>query len=232
MEREICERFTEIRKEKAQNKQHFADFLEIPSTTVSDIELGKREPSKDVLLKLTSKCGINLHWMLTGDGEKYVQEKPLHNIPEISKSTKIPLLNQNVSCGEGIDWLDEQNVKGYVDIFSTISRYRLNRLFAFPVQGNSMVGAGIKNGDYVLFDTGQDQPLSDDIYVFSLDGEVFCKQLEFDKISKNIKIYSIRVADLEKADLLRTLNIEEVDFTDRFHIFGRVFCWVHPNFEG
>jgi len=58
---------------------------------------------------------------------------------------------------------------------------------------------------------------------------VFCKQLEFDIISKKIKIYSIRVADLEKAELLRTLNVEDADFADRFHIFGRVYSWIHPN---
>jgi hypothetical protein len=60
-------------------------------------------------------------------------------------------------------------------------------------------------------------------------GEVFCKQLEFDRISKKVKIYSIRVADLEKAELLTTLNVEEPDFNERFHIFGRVHSWVHPN---
>jgi SOS-response transcriptional repressor LexA len=74
MKTDIGKRFSEIREDSHLNKQHFADSIKIPSTTVSDIELSKREPSKDVLLRLASKYQVNLHWMLTGDGEKYVNE--------------------------------------------------------------------------------------------------------------------------------------------------------------
>jgi phage repressor protein C with HTH and peptisase S24 domain len=151
-------------------------------------------------------------------------------LEKYTEGYKIPLLRQKVSCGGGVDWEDEQNINGYIDVFSIVPRYTLGRLFALSVQGNSMVGAGIKNGDYVLFCPKNDQYLDDDIYVFSLDGEVYCKQLEFDQNTKKIKIYSIRVADLEKAELLTTLNIEDADFADRFRIFGRVFSWIHPNF--
>ena len=125
----------------------------------------------------------------------------------------------------------DQNIEGYKDVFSMIPRHKLGRLFALSVKGNSMLGAGIKNGDHVLFCTGAEPVLDDGIYVFSLDGEVFCKQLEFDIISKKLKIYSIRVADLEKAELLTTLNVEDSDFADRFHIYGRVFCWLHAESE-
>jgi SOS-response transcriptional repressor LexA len=76
MKTDIGKRFSEIRENSHLNKQHFADSIKIPSTTVSDIELSKREPSKDVLLRLASKYRVNLHWMLTGDGEKYVNEVP------------------------------------------------------------------------------------------------------------------------------------------------------------
>jgi len=159
------------------------------------------------------------------------QEKSLENPSKTSKGYKIPLLNQRVSCGSGEDWENEQNIEGYIDVFSLIPQYKLRRLFALSVQGNSMIGVGIKSGDYVLFGAEENQSLKDDIYVFSLDGEVFCKQLEFDKISKRINIYSLRTADLEKAELLKTLDAEADGFSDRFHIYGRVISWIHPNFD-
>jgi len=69
----INERFALIRKVQNVNVKQFALSLDMAPTTVSSIELGKREPSKDVLLKLALKFGVNLHWMLTGEGEMLSQ---------------------------------------------------------------------------------------------------------------------------------------------------------------
>lgn len=70
--RTINERFAYIRSCAGLNKKHFADSIAIPATIVSDIELGKREPSKEVLLKVSSVYGANLHWLLTGEGEMFL----------------------------------------------------------------------------------------------------------------------------------------------------------------
>ena len=171
-------------------------------------------------------------WFLTGEGEMFLTEKQdtvIEPSPKTEGIYKIPLLNQRVSCGSGSGWEDEQNIAGYIDVFSLVPSLRLGRLFALPVRGNSMIGAGIRSGDYVIFSTEEIRHLKDDIYVFSLDGEVFCKLLEFDMISGRIKIYSFRVADIEKAELLKTLDTEADGFNDRFHIYGRVLSWIHPN---
>ena len=214
------------------NQSALASKMGVSRGIVSEFASGAREPSKEFLFGL-SKMGISLDWFLTGEGEIFLQkqDKALEKIPETENSYKIPLLSQRVSCGSGADWENEQNIESYIDVFSLIPSLKLGRLLALSVQGNSMVGAGIKNGDYVLFSTEEPRNLKDDIYVFSLDGEVFCKLLEFDKISKRVKIYSVRVADLEKAELLKTLDTESEGFYERFHIYGRVFSWIRPNFD-
>jgi len=230
----IIEKAESLIEQQGLDKSSLAKKLGFPSRYIADIKAGKsKNPGSDFILALINRLNFSPSWLETGEGEMLLSspEKALTNITESSEGYKVPLLRQKVSCGPGTNWDDEQNIKDYVDIFSVIPRLKLGRLFAFSVQGNSMVGAGIRNGDYVLFDTDQAQRLNDDIYVFSLDGDVFCKQLEFDAISKRIKIYSLRVADLEKAELLRTLSMEETDFADRFHIFGRVFSWIHPNLD-
>ena len=89
-----------------------------------------------------------------------------------------------------------------------------------------MLGAGIRDGDVVLFSTKEER-LKDGIYVFGLDGDAYCKRLEFDSIANRIKIYSVRVADLEKAELIKTLNSTDEGFAERFMLFGRVFSWIH-----
>ncbi|MDR0572775.1 MAG: S24 family peptidase, partial [Tannerella sp.] len=84
---------------------------------------------------------------------------------------KVPLLRQKVSCGPGVDWQDEANIVDYIDVFDRIPRLKIERLFALCVEGSSMLGAGIRNGDYVLFDSAKEQWPHDGIYVFALDGE-------------------------------------------------------------
>jgi transcriptional regulator with XRE-family HTH domain len=232
-------RLKEIRVSLGITQIEFSEVLNIKQNYLSRYENGEHEFTDDLKLKLVNNIlqkyqkRVNLDWLVSGNGEMFLQKqgKSLEKSSATGQVYKIPLLHQKVSCGEGANWEEEQNIKGYIDVFSLIPRFKLGRLFAFSAQGNSMVGAGIKNGDYVLFDTSQDQHLKDDIYVFSLDGEVFCKLLEFDIISKKVKVYSVRVADLEKAELLTTLDVEEADFANRFHIFGRVDSWVHPNFD-
>ncbi|MDR2098219.1 MAG: helix-turn-helix domain-containing protein [Spirochaetaceae bacterium] len=233
MEKAICRRFKEIEAGIGLKGSQFADSIEVQAQVVSDIEREKREPSKDVLLKIALKHSVNLHWMLTGEGEMFLPSVPAassrRELAKPTESHKVPLLRQKVSCGPGLDWQDENNIVDYIDVFDRIPRLKIERLFALCVEGSSMLGAGIRNGDYVLFDSAKDQWPHDGIYVFALDGEVYCKRLEFDMTK--IKIYSVRFTDLDKAELMVTLDSEDTSTADRLTIFGRVLYWVHPNDE-
>lgn len=71
----INERFAIIRKNSGLNAKQFAISMDMVPTTVSSIENGNREPSKEVLIKLAERYSINLNWMLTGDGPMFTDEK-------------------------------------------------------------------------------------------------------------------------------------------------------------
>ena len=219
-------RIREIREKLNLKIADFARKLEVPRSTLVGWEEGKAV-SIDVLKPLEKLFNVNVNWLLTGEGEMYLSPMTVKN----DEGYKIPLLHQNVSCGPGMDWEAEQNIQKYIDVLSLAPRLKPGRVFALSVRGNSMFGAGIRHGDYVLFNAEENQPINDGIYVFALDGEMFCKHLEFDRISRKVKIYSIPVADLEKAELILTLNTKDEDYNRRFQIFGRVFSWVHPNFD-
>lgn len=230
---DICHRLIALRDTLGVNQSNFATGIGIKRPTLAGYEKGTFPPSTEFLMKIREVHCVNIDWFLTGEGEMFLAEKQetaIEALPKAEGGYKIPILNQKVSCGSGASWEDEQNIEDYIDVFSLLPGLKLGRLFALPVSGNSMLGAGIRNGDYVLFGTGDTRFINDDIYVFSLDGEVFCKLLEFDMISRRIKIYSFRTADIEKAELLETLDTEADGFDERFHIYGRVISWVHPNF--
>jgi SOS-response transcriptional repressor LexA len=207
-------------------------ILDLSNGYIANLEKkGTDNPGK--LLVALNEKGVSADWFLTGKGEMLLQPSAEtgREIVKDNEGFKVPLLRQKVSCGPGVDWQDENNIVDYIDVFDMIPRLKSKRLFALCVEGSSMLGAGIRNGDYVLFDSAEDQWLHDGIYVFALDGEVYCKRLEFDGISKKIKIYSVRVSDLEKVELLATIDTKDASTADRLTIFGRVLYWVHPNLD-
>ena len=204
-------------------QQEFASHLDISLSSVANIENGSREISKAMMKSLIEKYNVSAEWLLTGEGAMFISEETMPAV----RNEAIPILSQKVSCGSGVNWESEQNIVEYLDIKNLVPALKNRQLYGFRVSGTSMIGAGIRNNDIVVFSSQQNLAYNDGIYVFSLDGDVYCKRLEFDPIASRIKIYSVRVADLEKAELLTTLTSTDTTFTERFQLFGKVEFWIH-----
>ena len=221
-------RIKELREKLGLNQAELANKLGIQKSLISEYENDKKEPSKNVIISLMKIFGVSANWLFTGEGSMFVEGSKAE-VPA-QKGVTIPLLSQKVSCGPGQSWESEQNITEYISL-SSLSPALSGRVYGFRVSGTSMLGAGIKDGDIVIFDASPNQELTDGICVFSLDGDAYCKRLEFDRLANLIKIYSVRVADLEKAELLKTLNSTDEGFAERFNLFGKVFSWLHLNRE-
>ena len=221
---EISLRLKEIVNYTGLSDRAFAQSIDLAQTTFTNILLKGTEPKSDVLRAIIEKYKINAHWLLTGEGEMFAKTES-EKTPCV-KDVMVPVLSQKASCGPGVEWNSEQNITEYISLAS-LSPALSGKVYGFRVAGTSMLGAGIKDGDIVIFDASPNQNLTDGIYVFSLDGDAYCKRLEFDRLANRIKIYSVRVADLEKAELLRTLDSTDEGFAERFQLFGKVFSWVH-----
>ena len=224
----VLNRIREIIIATGLNDSEFARKAGIAQSTLANMFSRESEPKAEMLGKIASSFNVNANWLLTGEGSMFVEGSKAE-VPA-QKGVTIPLLSQKVSCGPGQSWESEQNITEYISL-SSLSPALSGRVYGFRVSGTSMLGAGIKDGDIVIFDASPNQELADGIYVFSLDGDAYCKRLEFDRIANRIKIYSVRVADLEKAELLRTLNSTDEGFAERFQLFGKVFSWLHLNRE-
>lgn len=212
-----------IRTAKGLTQQEFANLVNSVSSTVASIESGKREIPKSMLKNLVENLGIDANWLLTGEGEMFRGETRNVEYMPVAESSKIPLLRQTVSCGPGQEWETGDNVESYIEPLGLVTDKK--HLCAFRSRGVSMIGAGIQDGDILIFDGDKNQSLHDDIYVFGFNGEVFCKFLRFDVFAGKIHIYSAHHKDLDKAELIKTLDSS----TDGFQIFGRVICWIHEN---
>lgn len=212
-----------IRTAKGLTQQEFANLVNSVSSTVASIESGKREIPKSMLKNLVENLGIDANWLLTGEGEMFRGETKEVEYMPVAESSKIPLLRQTVSCGPGQEWETGDNVESYIEPLGLVTDKK--QLCAFRSRGVSMIGAGIQDGDILIFDGDKNQSLHDDIYVFGFNGEAFCKFLRFDVFAGKIHIYSVHQKDLDKSELIKTVDSS----TDGFQIFGRVICWIHEN---
>jgi SOS-response transcriptional repressor LexA len=106
----INERFAIIRKEQGLSVKEFASSLDMEPTTVSSIESGKREPSKEVLLNLAIKYAISLNWIFTGIGEK-----SLVKATDLEKDHKHPLIVD-------MENLIKQNIEGLESRINSIEK--------------------------------------------------------------------------------------------------------------
>lgn len=208
-----------------ETKKEFCDLLGFDYGSLGKYLSGKvNVVINENNFKKYKKAGINIDWLLTGEGEMFRGETK-----EVSQTyAKIPLLRQRVSCGPGKNWEESDAVETYIEPLCLIPSFRNKNIYAFRAEGLSMVGAGIHDGDIVLFDAGSNAP-EDDIYVFAWEGNVFCKLLKFNEFDHIINVYSVHSKEIDKAELLKKLDMDNPEVIDNFRLFGRVLGWIHEN---
>mgnify|MGYP002512053206 CR=1 FL=1 len=152
-------------------RTEICEYLDIPYTTFSDWINAKTYPRIDKIEKLANYFGV--------EKSDLVEEKKEHSDEKIYKSAnisfvKIPLYGP-ISCGTGA--FIEDNVIDYIAVpDSGLSPYK--EYFAQIANGNSMIDAGIANGDIVVFEKSN---MIDDgkIGCFCIDdGVATCKKIK------------------------------------------------------
>ena len=146
----------------------------------------------------------------------------LVKVPSYDKETgllTIPFLSQKLSAGPGEDFLSDDCLEvKTIDVLACMLRGVEDRstLVCAEAKGDSMVGARIYSGDYVVFSRGLVN--EEGIYVLSLCGDVLVKRLAFDKLDNKLSIisenpkYPVKSVDADDPDV---------------RILGKVVGWIH-----
>jgi len=212
----IAARFAEIRAGSGLSKRAFAESLGIHPMVAGDIELGKRDPSRDVLIRLARAYNVDITWLLTGDR---IALSPALSPASQNACATIPvrLIRQEAAAGRGIE-IDDYAESAEIQVPSSfISPYRGDRVRAVYVRGDSMTGAGLDDGDIVFFTV--DERSGPGIFVVSVESALLVKRVDVDHSAQRVTLisenpqYEPRI--LSGADL------------DRFSIEGRVLASIH-----
>lgn len=65
----ISDRLREVMEYKGLNIKAFAELLNVPYRTLQNYLLNERDPSAEVLIKISDVLNVDLNWLMRGDGE-------------------------------------------------------------------------------------------------------------------------------------------------------------------
>lgn len=233
---DFWKRFDEQRKQlELGTVQQIADRLDIPRGSLNNWRRDKRYPDAESLLKMANYLNVSIEWLMTGteielldeETEKGTERLDLPVVitpsgreicPKAEEPTVlIPIYTQKLSAGRGEDFLNENDIVGYVRILTKMLRgLDPSTVGAAEVKGDSMIGVQIFGGDLVIFAQGVVE--ENGLYVVALDESVLVKRLEFNPIDKTISIIS---------ENKNYKPLEVPSSNENFMIQGKVLGWIH-----
>ena len=226
----IGENLKSIRVETGLSQAAFATQFQMTQTTYSQYETEKRSVPDDFKAQLAERYGINLHWLITGQGSMHIGENPetsafthvraSDDIREdvLKDSVVVAMTSLRVSAGPGQDWSEADVTGEKLCIPKRVARrYPRNSDFAgAQVVGDSMEPT-LHDGEPVVYVREFIQ--GDGIYVLAVNGELLVKRLQFDRIFNRLHI----ISDNTK---YRPVEIP-LEGVDNVRILGKVVIWVH-----
>ena len=227
---EVNERLRQIRQKIGLTQAEFSLKFGIPQSTYAKYEKSTRSIPYELMISL-SQIGINLNWLLTGEGPMYLGGGEGKDLPPESAEFKtpsgksypvaqgatysVPILASSVSAGNGQEWLpSDYSGETLPTLESFFLGYPKDDIFAAKVVGDSMIGIDLLPGDYVY--ACHNRIEGNGLYVLVLDNETYVKRLEIDKIDRKIRIISENDHYPDK----------DVD-PERVIILGKVIGWLH-----
>lgn len=146
------------------SQSKLAKDLGFGRSTICQYEKGTRTPDNKTLMQLADYFGVTVDYLL-GRNESYIE-----NEVDLNDNYAIPLVGRVVA---GMPVESEENIEGYIYI-----NYKPKEdYFALRVRGDSMIGAGIRDGA-ILVVRKQNYADNNDIIVALLNGEQTVKRFK------------------------------------------------------
>lgn len=135
-------RLRELRQERGLKQGDLALSVGVAQSTLSAWELGKFDIDTDSLRKLSEIFDVSVDYLIYNDNVRRRQTvNNFGNILPIS-TKRVPLLGE-IACGQPI--YTNEEFGEFADVYDD-----LRCDFCLRAKGDSMVGAGIKDGDIVF----------------------------------------------------------------------------------
>lgn len=135
----------QLRKDKGMTQDQLASLLKVSRSTIGMYETGNREPDFETCEAIADIFNVDMDFLMgrTSTKRKHVVHPSIvpPGFEPIPKMQKVPLVG-HIACGQPIT--AEENLEGYVD---APAEKQID--FALTCHGDSMIDAGIHDGDTV-----------------------------------------------------------------------------------
>lgn len=107
----VEERLLKVIKNSGLSQKDFAKSIGVSNSNISNwINPDyKSKPSFDALIRISEKHYINMNWLLSEEGEMYIQDLPDNKIEVVSNSTKSEIEQELLACQKELIQLRQQN---------------------------------------------------------------------------------------------------------------------------
>jgi phage repressor protein C with HTH and peptisase S24 domain len=176
----FTERFQQLIQEYANgNRSEFGRKTGKTPGQITDICKGRGKPTFDYLLKLTKMFNINIHWLVSGDGEMFLGP-PMPANSSVKDFVYVPRYDVQVSAGYG-SIVNNEQIVDYLAFKHhwVVSDLKVDplKLALLTVDGDSM-DPTIKHSDLLLVDMEQHRIIKDAIYVIRIDEALMAKRIQ------------------------------------------------------
>lgn len=214
----FAERLKSLRREAGWSQQRLADELKLSKSSVNMYERGEREPGFETMETIADLFNVDMNYLYGRTDVKLANPViPKHapsSIPippgfiPMPKMRKVPLIGA-IACGDPITAL--QNREGDVDVPEDV---RCD--FALKCHGDSMVGAGIHDGDVVYIHI---QPEVEN-------GEIAAVRIGDEATLKRVYLHTDYVELRPENPTFESIIRRKEDMND-VKIEGRAVGWTH-----
>ena len=123
---EIGNRIKEYRSNKKIKQKDLAKIIGIPSNTLSQYETGTIEMKASFLKDLAIKININIHWLVTGKGDMYINQEG-----NVNFSGNIVQESNNIAIGDNININEKDNeeIIKVCEVIRKLSKQKVKKLY-------------------------------------------------------------------------------------------------------
>ncbi|MET3937220.1 repressor LexA [Paenibacillus sp. PvP094] len=160
------ERIKELRSTRGYTQNQMAELLDMNPANFSSYERNKSIPPSDRLAKIADILGTSTDYLTCRTEIQLPIDLILNEQSSIKSRTDLTPLVGTICAGNGL--IAESNIEDYVS-------YPIPKTngadFALKVKGNSMIGAGINDGDVVFLKKGRWAEYNGQIVAVVINGE-------------------------------------------------------------
>jgi len=117
-------RLKEVREEKRYTQKDFAEHIDLKQAKIRDIEVGRGKISTDIALKIEDEFNINMRWLLSGRGDKYLNKDS--NYVNVNNHNGNVAVNGTITI-QTKDYADNDEIKEVLDLLKYASKPLLDK---------------------------------------------------------------------------------------------------------